>query len=774
MSEGKDANYFANAIGLLVDRTSDRRQVLASVWLLAENKVATTADSLTVFEQCADALEVIFPSAGRRFAVKRIVFHPQFKRRVLAKTVEESIKDTGASKTMKEHNCAVLYLDEKISELPEARRAELVKSLSLSFADPEQGLSGSLAEIEFSLLIQTLTNARKQGELIIVDERNHPVAQVFCDAGRILFARYRHLTNELAVYQMVAQKLKNKFFFHSAKSPSWPVRSQIESIPDALLIEAYRKLDELEKLRAAIPGDPCYIRKNGEAELNQLPGELKEEARVIWSVADGLTAASRLWHLVNLDDQTIFKILPLLCERELLQGSDNAWLDPHDSSFNQVQSKESLSNASTTPILPLPVAPQLALSPGDLLSSIVVDGQSYRRGIKHGQLFGAVDAFDSYQLIHNLPMLPESAGCPIFKNGYVVAMQVGALPSNPLVSLMVLQQCLWVESVMDCLSRAGEAAMVKQLTSTVKPSVTALQPLANADLGTLLKPSVEQAGCVEVANLDCPRCGLSSFHTAQYCESCNFELIPIERVAKGSGETLVLEILTKPAGRSWAVVSALAALIVVLACLAAIVFLPQANFASPPVVYLGRSPWLKLSVKQANTKLGTWEARESDKIFKNGDTIYLNVDVLKPCYLYLLHQTDKAMPEMIFPQPDQPGKLYAAGAKVTYPDTIEERSAGGSVRLNGMTFAGDPGTETFICIAASAPLKLTSSRLAFDQVSQNTALVYGWASFPDGFEIDQKVLEEGVKAGTDRLESNQTSGEGQFAYVTRLIASHQK
>src|SRR5262249_220077 len=146
------------------------------------------------------------------------------------------------------------------------------------------------------LLIQTLTNARKQGELIIVDERNYPVAQVFSDSGRIRFARYRHLTNELAIYQIVAQKSKNKFFFHSTKEPSWPVRKQIEAAPDVLLVEAYRRLDELEKLRADMAFDPCYIRKKGEAELERLPPDWQEEARAIWRVAHGLTAASPPLH----------------------------------------------------------------------------------------------------------------------------------------------------------------------------------------------------------------------------------------------------------------------------------------------------------------------------------------------------------------------------------------------------------------------------------------------------------------------------------------------
>jgi hypothetical protein len=780
MSNGNDADYFANAVGLIVDRTSVKRQVLASAWLVAENKVATTADTIQDYRQYLSALEIVFPSAGRRFGVKRLIFHPQFKPRLAPRTVEDSLRTARTTATTKSHNCAILFLDDKLVELTDVRRVELDKSLSLEVDHLQQGLSGTLAEIEFSLLVQTLTSGRKEGELIIVDERNHPIAQVFCAGGRILFARYRHLVNELAVHQIVAQKLKNAFYFHSTDRPSWPARNLINVAPDALLLESYRRLDELERTRAPLgESDPCFVRKKAESELERVPAELKEEARALWSVADGLTPASRLWELVNFDQSTIFKVLQLLGELDLIASTDGAWIDRSKPSGSSVEGQEAKTAQS---FLPLPAAPQLPLSPSDLLASIIVDNLSLRRGIKHGQLFGAIDAFDSYQLIHTLPMLPEFRGCPIFKNGYVVAMQVGALPCDPEVSLTVLQQCIWVESVVNCLIKAGEVEAAKQLTTlTFKPSITGAATLmqANSAAATTLiqassaAPDKEHAGCVEVANIDCPRCGLSSFHTAQFCANCNFELIPVERPSK-------------IAGRIWSIAAAAIALIFVVAFSTVVFVLPPANFADNPPVYLPEHPWLSLSVNQVNAKENRWELQPTGKIFNNGDTIHLSVDIFKPCHIYLLHQTNNGAPELLIPTAGRPDQQYKPGSRITYPEKIEQPLEDKNIRLNGVTlvrkniwlngitFGDNPGTETFVCLASTSPLKLTSSRFAFDRTTEGANRIYRWGTFHLGFEINQSTLESGQTAVSSELGKDSASPQDKVVYVTRLIAAHQK
>ncbi|MFN8550669.1 MAG: hypothetical protein U0103_04195 [Candidatus Obscuribacterales bacterium] len=60
----------------------------------------------------------------------------------------------------------------------------------------------------------------------------------------------RILNNELAVYQMVQSHLKGNFFFQVKSEPDWPVERPIARPPEMLLLEAHRRMDEMERLSA--------------------------------------------------------------------------------------------------------------------------------------------------------------------------------------------------------------------------------------------------------------------------------------------------------------------------------------------------------------------------------------------------------------------------------------------------------------------------------------------------------------------------------------------
>ena len=749
MTNGNSANHFVNAVGFVVDRVGQMEMVLSSAWLVDADKVVTTADSVQNYVRHPAALEILFTSAARRFGVKKIVLHPQFKQRWSTRTLEQAASDASPFSAVISNNCAILYLDENIVDLTDTERSKQHDELSLKLRKEQQGLSGTLQETEFLLVLRSLMAEKRQGELAIVDDRNHPLAQVFFEEGRISSARYRHLTNELAIRQIVAQKMKNSFYFRQTKRPSWPARECIAMPSEALLAECQKKLDELDRLRAKIGDiDTFFMRRRGESELEQLPPEMHDIGRAIWSVADGLTPASCLWYLVNLDDWTIFKTLPVLSERGLLIASESAWQDAALPSSGASADRKSLS--------PLAVAPKLSLSANDLMTSLIIDPATFRNGLKHGQLLGSIDAFDSYRLIHNLPMLPEHAGCPIFKNGYVVAMHVGALPANPQVSLPVLQQCLWVQSILDCLLKAGETEVVKRLTGSVR--TPAMTPAVPSHVGA---GSSHQVGCVEVANIACPRCAASSFHSARVCEKCGFEFIPAETVQKHGGQF-------------WRTAVAIAVVAIVGALAAAIFVHPEANLAPNSAVYLSRQPWLTVGVKQANLKLGMWEEQAADKVYKNGDTIHLMVDVLKPCYIYLVHQTNDGVPSLIYPHTEALSKVYSPGVKITFPEQIEEKPGSKATRMSGMTFAGAPGTETIIGLASKHPLNLNRSQPVPKAITENAARVYGWGRFPIGFEMEQSTL-FGTTAGQgDQSAKANESDDENIIYVTRLVASHKQ
>jgi hypothetical protein len=762
MSDWNTADYFANSIGLVVDRAAPERKVLASAWLIDDDKVATTGDSVKHYANLCESLEVDFPCAGRRYGVRSMIFHPLFKRQTTRLTLERADNQQGQFSAIRNHDCAILYLNERLTELSDWRRKEIDRELSSKTEQGQQGLSGNLGEIEFSLLVQTLTNARKQGELIIVDERNHPLAQVFCDEGRIIFARYCHLENELAVNQIVEQRLKNSFYFRARKQPSWPAYQPISKSTDLLLLESYGRLDQLESLRKSVGGtDLTFMRKKGEWAIERLPAAVREQARAVWKIADGLTPTSRLWQLLHLDDCGILQVLSLLVAEDLAVASNDAWFKTAQPSVlnsgKEVLQTETGENGSARAFLPLPVAAQLPLNPYDLLAGAIVDGKTGRIGIKHGQLLGAIDAFDSHHLIHNLPMLPESRGCPIFSNGYVVAMHVGALPAYPEISLNVLEQCLWVESVLHCLRTAGETSAVKRLSRTdIKPVATLALPRAgNSVASGLLAKS--QSGCVEVATIGCPRCGATSFSSARFCEQCHLALIP-----SAKGKAL--------AGKAWPIAYLTAVVTILIAVTVAVLALPQPNLASGHFVYAPKQSWLAITPKRANLTKGVWEVQSYNQVLKNTDTIHLSISALKPCYVYLLQPTNQAGAELIYPLPDQTSKLMTPGQTITYPENIGER-LGNKWNIRGRTFGNTPGTEIIVALASPEQLELPLSKGFTARVLDRAAEVYGWGNFSSGFEVElAQLIGDGSK---DELRQSSGQQGRPVVFISRLMIKHQ-
>jgi len=817
MSEPDNIQYFANSVALIIDRASAERDVIASGWLIDDNKLVTTAAAVSIYSKHTPALEIAFKACGKHYGVERIAFHPLFKRRMTMLNIEN--KDAGPFAAIKKHNCAILFLN-KLKDLSNAERVSLDKELSLRAITSKEGLSGTLSEIDFSLVVQTLTHAKKKGELILVNERNRPLAQIFCDEGRIVFARYRHLFNEQAIYQIIADKLNGSFYFESRKKPSWPTENPITNPTETLLLEAYRRLDELESLQKSAGGAGIsFIRQNNQAETQTLPAEISEQAKALWSVCDGLTPANRLWNLVNLDHYAVFKILPLLCEVGLLTEAKNIWLE-----------LEKDSSGSSNGPSPLPTGIHLSLAPHESLTSLIIHSSYNKIGVKNGELLGAIDAYDSWHLIHNLCLLPEHTGSPIFKDGLVVAMQLGSLPSSTDVSIQSFQQCLWVDSITKCLEAANETGIIKRLTRSIRqtfmldepgnnldklapeahPSPPPLIPRSAADgssppslsllvrdtddasqklvgsagkfgtagilvpgsAGNLPAPADTEkqagslrprgvsktssakrlTGCVEVATISCPRCGSSGFHSARSCQSCRYQLISTPNLKSGA--------------HRWLLVSAICSVIILIGLFTAFVALPQPNLASEPFIYLAQDSWLSLSIKQANLAKGTWESQPSNKIFRNGDSIHLSINVSKPSYVYLLHQKHNGSPELIFPSPEV-NHLYLSGQTFTYPEKIV-LLVGKKYYLNGMTFGAVPGEEQIISLASASPLQFLRSEQETSKAYQVLDKIFTWGNFPAGFEIEEPLL-----TGKEDQNRNRSQND-KIIFVSRLIAAHKE
>lgn len=447
----------AGAIGLLIDRSGEDEEILGSVWLIDSNKVATCAHLITLYGDKLKALKVYFPAVNQSHGISQALFHPKFNRKYSAKLASDGLWDSLANMHLQNYNAAVLTLTTGLTELSAQEKQVINQSLTIPAPQIEQGLGGNLADIDFYLVVQTITNARKEGVIIISDTRNRPVARLFCQNGRIAHAIYKNLSNELAVYQIVQSRLKGNFFFQVKSDPDWPVERAIARPPEMLLLEAHRRMDEMERFIGALGGpDAIFVRAVPWMNDGILPAEVAETARNLWPHLDGTLPTAALWQVVNVDDYAVYNALIELFKTRQIENIDDTteFSAPKDIAGMKVE--------------PLNLVPQISLTPGDGIENLSVDSRRGHPRIKKGFLLGSLVSEDPYHLLHNMNLLPESCGSPMFKKGMLIGMHCGALPPAPELDENegAMQQMLWSECIIECLQDGGEVELAKRLTST--------------------------------------------------------------------------------------------------------------------------------------------------------------------------------------------------------------------------------------------------------------------------------------------------------------------
>ncbi|MDZ4837743.1 MAG: DUF4388 domain-containing protein [Candidatus Melainabacteria bacterium] len=713
-----DTKTIASSVGILVDRVDGR--ALGNVWVIDEAKVATCAHLVFAYRSFWPALKVVFPGAGREFGVESAIFHPRFDMKMAAKLAQVALTEPMPNLPLQQHNAAVIRLTPTMEPISDDMTFKVNKSLSLPLPPRDQGLGGNLGEIDLYVVVQTITNARKEGILTICDERNHPVARIFCQNGRLLFAQFGNLINEFAIYQIVSQDLKGNFFFWSAPRPNWEVSKEIGRPAEMLLIEAHRRTDEVKKMEGMIgDSNTCFMRMSNEPNVEVLPPEVKDYARMLWELLDGGTPVRTLWQLANLDDCAIYTTL---CE--LLKTRQIAPKPPDTQSLDG-QGRLNALNLSV----------QAQLSPWDSITNVYRDATSAEARVRTGALLGSLREDDPWHLIHNIRLVPESAGSPIFKDGQVIGMHCGKLPPDEFAQNQdgALQAMLWVDAVIDCLKSGGENQLVNKLT------------LIDAPMPDFTKKDRQSTpgGCREVARIDCPRCGRSSLDEARFCKSCGQRLLkdidpkPIRKTVNMSNK--------KPSNKAAPLLLGLLGCLIVIALGVGVGALVISNMPPPitneegiefvdskdkvtsgsettePVKQAGpviaKATAVTLTVYQKVHPAGVadplemrWQAQPGSKpAYTEGDMIYLDFKAEKPGFVYLLYQgssDDEGIASLIYPVSDVNTKELKKGENFTIPSDVHEKIDDKSAYFTGLTIHDSPGKETLVVLYSEYKMSL--------------------------------------------------------------------
>ncbi len=776
-----DTKTIASSVGILVDRVDGR--ALGNCWVIDDSKAATCAHLIFGYRSFWPALKVVFPGAGREFGVESAIFHPRFDMKMAAKLAQVALTEPMPNLPLQQHNAAVVRLTPVLEPLSDDMTFKVNKSLSLPLPPRDQGLGGNLGEIDLYVVVQTITNARKEGVLTICDERNHPVARIFCQGGKLMFAQYGNLINEFAIYQIVSQDLKGNFFFWSAPHPNWEVSKEIARPAEMLLIEAHRRTDEVKKM-AGVIGDPnvCFLRLGPQPNVEVLPPEVKDYARILWELLDGGTPVRSLWQLSNLDDCAIYQTLcELIKTRQISPKPDD---------------KQSIDGQGRLNALNLSV--QAKLSPWDSITNVHRDTTSSEAMVRTGALLGTLRQDDPWHLIHNIRLVPESAGSPIFKDDQVIGMHCGKLPPDEFAQNQdgSLQAMLWVDAVVDCLKSGGENQLVQKLTLVDAPT---------PDFTKKDKPTTP-GGCREVARIDCPRCGRSSLDEARFCKSC--------------GQRLLKDIDPKPIRKTGVVNTAdkkpskLPVVLALLCCLGLVgvavgigallvMSVPPPITNEDGIEYIDPSKATKPAATTTTTQTGPtvakeaavsltvyqkvhppeltdplemrWQAQPDGKSYTEGDMIYLDFKVEKPGYVYLLYQgsSDKeGQASLIYPVSVVNNKELKKGDNFTIPSDVHEKIDDTSAHFTGLTIHDSPGKETLLILSSTNKLTMLEDQGLVNTVFDESQSLETSGKSGNGVEVSAAELRKKAMGPLATESGSPAADSTGNIYIKKWIIEH--
>lgn len=710
---GTDIRCHTGSVGLLVDRCLSREEQLSVVWLIDESTAVTAAHVLTLYSGFTSALKVKFPGSRQEFGVKEIVYHPKFNERACAQMARKSLASSNPALALSEFNAGALRLTPDLAELSADTTSSINQQLSLPALPREKGLSGNLSDIDLPLVIQTITNGRKEGLLVLCDERNRPLAKIYCKDGKIANAVYGSLHDERAVYQIMAGSLAGYFYFQSQKGPDWQTESTIARPTDMLLIEALRRVDEIPKLLLDLGGHETSFKHASEHfDTGALSADCRNDALAIWPYLNPSIAAGEIGMMAGLDDYAAFTALSELSARGLIKA---------------VVAQEEAHAPYT--LAPLDTAPELPLSPFDPIEALAVNAVTGAPLIARGHLLGSLRPGDPSHLLHDIQLPPEMTGCPVFKDGRVVGMHLGRLPADITMpsTLQNIQQLIWVEIVHECLEPPG-AEPRRRLT---KDGIPVPAP----------------TGCTEVARVDCPRCGRSSLDSARFCKSCGQQLISDLR--GGTGSRLSIKVI-------------LAAASALVLAAAAAFWLTLKPAAEKPAATPAPAVVAEAFVERANPEKAVWEAVPPGKLLKAGDLVRIGIKTRADVYVYAMHQgSTGGPPSLIYPPAPKFDDLLVKGSMVHIPADTEGGT--GHVAMHGLTVYGPPGAEQVVVLAGERRSNLATEPSACAQAFQVAMSSLDAVASPTGLVLPAADLGKGTYPAAPP---------GSTVYVTRIKIEH--
>ncbi|MBS1997649.1 MAG: DUF4388 domain-containing protein [Cyanobacteria bacterium SZAS LIN-2] len=471
---------FPISLGFVLDRTALNETPICSCFCVGDDIWISVASVLAPYRAVPNALEIIDIKTGEKRSINSIAYHPHFDYMRTVKALEYGGDDTFFDPFTETFNCCLLRADKNNIELSSSDIDSICQALRFPVDLTNDDFRGSLKDIDLSLVLQTLKNAFRSGILFLCDDLMRPRAQIFCAEGQPVMIRFQHLIDEMALYQIIQKQVATRFAFYPSTNFEPKSAKLKKRALDMLLLEAFRRQDELVLMGPSIRADSDVFVRNAETfDEKILSPETALFGRAIFESLDGCTTIDDLWTALPCDDYTIYRaIYELWSNKFVSKVNVNA-----PEFFSRIVSRSDANSVAESPQDIF--ADTRELKPGADIVGIYID--PLKLGIigKTGHIVSS-SGRENGNFVHDIKLLPYSAGAPILQNGRVVGMHCGLisqqangtfdphqimLPASTIVSLKKDQK--WLFAARDHKVSSTEIVNPTQAAGLAGPSRSA-------------------------------------------------------------------------------------------------------------------------------------------------------------------------------------------------------------------------------------------------------------------------------------------------------------
>jgi len=410
------------SLGFVYDRTALTKTPLCTCFRVGDKVWISVASILAPYRAVPNALQIVESGgdldSNNERSVNSIAYHPHFDYMRTVKAIEHGSDDTFFDPFTETFNCCLLRTDKGSIDLSSGDTEKIYQSLRFPVDLSNDDFRGSLKDIDLSLVLQTLKNAFRSGILFLCDDLMRPRAQIFCANGQPVMIRFQHLVDEMALYQIIQKQVATRFAFYPSNNFE-PKSSKLKKRAlDMLLLEAFRRQDELVLMAPSIRADSdVFVRAADSCNEKVFSPETAKYGKAIFKALDGYTPLDDLWTALPCDDYTVYRAIYELWTNKLVTKVDTR----SPSYFAQMRPQ---SNAGSS--IEDAVGDTRELKPGTAIVGIALDPQTLGMIAKTGQIISS-SGRENGNFVHDIKLLPYSAGSPILQNGRIVGMHCGLI-----------------------------------------------------------------------------------------------------------------------------------------------------------------------------------------------------------------------------------------------------------------------------------------------------------------------------------------------------------